>query len=429
MMSLRSRCWAWNVTRFLGILAAVVALPITVQAQGNPNQFGGQDRADAAARMIVLGVQQGISSLPPTSGQSFTYEFDPTLATYAPSTQLGPTSFRSPQTVGAGKFSFRFATSYFELSDTKGPIPYLVNQPPGTAFGVTELGLKPDAKVGLINLSLNYGVTNRFEVMMNLPVVVVHAQADQIFPTTQLTGPPRQAPLNGVGIVINPATGKPDVAASIGNLNQAIRDGALYLRQESLSALGFNFNDGTHAGVGRISLAAKGVLYADKIVQVAAMPEFYFPSPNEDEFAGSNSAAILPRLVAAFRLADTVRLHVDAGYDCDFDHDELRRFVWNFGPSLALGWATFDAGVGGSKFNKGITWTPPTAPYVDNAGQAGNIQALGDTTLGSNFIDALAGVKVRLGDRSVISGAVNVPLNNEGFRAAAVGTLAAEFYF
>ncbi|MGD0946646.1 MAG: transporter [Candidatus Binatia bacterium] len=414
-------------------MAALVlfGLPLSVvpraNAAGNSNQFGGQDRAAAAAQMIVLGVQQGISSLPPTSGQSFAYQFDPASDTYVRSEQLGPTSFRSPQTVGPGKFSFRLATSYFELADTKAPIPYLVSSPPGTALGVGALGLQADAKVALVNLSANYGFTNRVEVTMNLPVVVVDASAKQIFSTSQPTGPPQQAPFSGTPIVTD-STGKPDLAASVGLLNQAIQAGALHLRKESLSALGFSFNDGTHVGVGRISLGVKGVLYADKIVQLAAAPEFYFPSPNQGEFAGSDSAAILPRLVAAFRLADAVRLHIDAGYDYDFDKDELRRFVWNLGPSLALGRATVDAGVGGSKFNTGIKWTPTTAPFVDNSGNPGSIRALGDNRLGSNFIDALGAVKVRLGTKSVLSGAVNVPLNNEGFRAAAVGTLAVELH-
>ena len=194
--------------------------------------------------------------------------------------------------------------------------------------------------------------------------------------------------------------------------------------------MGFDFNNGTHVGVGRISLGAKALLYADKILELAPMLEFYFPSPSQAEFAGSDSPAILPRLVAAFTLPRAAKLHVDAGYDYDFDHDELRRFVWNFGPSLPIGgWVTLDAGVGGSKFSQGVRWTPNSAPYNDFNGQPGTIQALGDTRLGSNFIDALCGIKFRLSDKSVISGAVNVPVNNEGFRAAAVGTVAAEFYF
>jgi hypothetical protein len=403
------------------VLSCSLSMPAALHAQGNQNQFGGQQRADAASEMIVLGVQQGISSLPPTSGQSFTYTFDPTIDVYVLSTQLGPTSFRSPQTIGAGKFSFRFATSYFELANTKQPIPYLVNEPPGNPLGVAALGLQTDAKVGLVNLSLNYGFTNRFEAMCNVPVVVVDAQASQTFTTSKPSGPPKQAPLSGVPIQPGP------------NLNQAIGIGALHLRQESLNTLGFDFNDGTHVGVGRISLAAKAVLYPGEVVQVSAMPEFLLPSPSQAEFAGSDSAAVLPRLVTAFKLTDAVKLYVDAGYEYDFDYDELRRFVWNSGPSLAVGRATFDAGVGGSKFNQGVQWTPSTAPFTAAGAPAGTtsgtIQALGDTRLGSNFIDALGGVKFRLNDRSVISGAVNVPLNNEGFRAAALGTVAVEVYF
>ncbi len=392
-----------------------IATAAAARAAGNPNQFGGQDRADAASQMIVLGVQQGISSLPPTSGQSFQYTFDADLGTYVPSAQLGPTSFRSPQTVGAGRFCFRFATSYFELSETEGPIPYLVNPPPepGNAPGIAALGLNADAKVGLINLSVNYGFTNRFELMMNLPVVMVDAHSYNIY-----TSSPAK-PMD-VGDVIPPR---------IDLLNLAIKTNQLQIRQQSFSDQGFKFNDGTHAGVGRISLGVKALLYADKVVELAPMLEFYFPSPNQAQFAGSDSPAILPRLVAAFKLADRLKLHADAGYDYDFDNNELRRFVWNFGPSLALSWGTLDAGVGGSKFNQGITWTPATAPFVDPRGNPGTSQALGDNTLGSNYIDALGGIKVRLSDRSLISGAVNVPLNNEGFRAAAVGTVAVEFYF
>src|SRR5512147_841571 len=101
----------------VGVVSGVFGISAAAAAQ-NANQFGGQDRADAASRMIVLGVQQGISSLPPTSGQSFTYEFDPVLTTYVSSERLGPTALRSPQTIGLNRLSLRVAASYFEVSDT-----------------------------------------------------------------------------------------------------------------------------------------------------------------------------------------------------------------------------------------------------------------------------------------------------------------------
>lgn len=407
-----------------GALTAVGALPAAVSAQGNPNQFGAQDRADAASQMIVVGVQQGISSLPPTSGQSITYEFNPELDTYVTSERLGPTSFRSPQTIGAGRASLRIATSYFELADTFAPIPYLVNDPPGTPIGVAALGLSANAHVTLVNFAGTYGITERWDVTMNVPVVVVDAHAAQTFTTSQPTGPPQEAPLSGPAVVDG------NIPAALDALNQALQPGGgLFLRRESFNALGFDFNQGTHAGVGRISISAKGTLYAGKALQIAVMPEFFFPSPNEDQFAGSSTAAILPRVVGAYRVADPFRIHLDLGYDHDFDTVELRRFVWNVGASVPLTNVTVDFGVGGSRFNQGIQWTPAVAPFTDPAGNPGTIDALGDTRLGANFIDALGGIKVRLAEHTVLSGAVNVPLNNQGFRADAVGTIAVEQYF
>src|SRR5215831_9102494 len=106
-----------------GALALFVGFCCSTPARAQ-SQFGGQARADAAASAIVLAVQQGISSLPPTSGQSFTYEFDPKLDAYTASPALGPTVLRSPQTVGAGKLSFRGAATYFAIDQTLGPILY-----------------------------------------------------------------------------------------------------------------------------------------------------------------------------------------------------------------------------------------------------------------------------------------------------------------
>jgi len=48
--------------------------------------------------------------------------------------------------------------------------------------------------------------------------------------------------------------------------------------------------------------------------------------------------------------------------------------------------------------------------------------------LGDNFVDFLAGLKIRLGEKSVLFGAVSVPVNEEGVRPAAVGTVAIEIY-
>jgi len=409
------------------MLAGAVATLCLLQPRGATlaqDQFGGQDRANAAARMIVLGVQQGIGSLPPTSGQSFTFGYDPVSGEYKPTAHLGPTALRAVETIGQHNLSVRIATSYFELSSSIAPIPYSVNDASGTPYGVAKLGLDTQAKVGIVNIATSYGVTNRFELTLNVPVVVVDAQASQVFSTqtSELNKPPPMAPLSGVAVVNGNVTG------AVQGLNQALQPGGkLSLRKNSFSDLGFGFNDGTHVGVGRISIGAKSVLPIE-LVELAFAPEFFFPSPSENQFAGAGTAAILPRVIVAYSAAEALKLRLDVGYDLDFETDELRRFVWDAGTSVPFERASFDVGLGGSKFNQGIKWTPSSAPFVNNAGQPGTIAALGNDRLGDNFIDFLGGFKFELSKGVVLAGAVSVPVNNEGFRAAAIGTLAIELY-
>lgn len=329
---------------------------------------------------------------------------------------------------GSNSYSTACPASYFDLDGTFGPTPYIASfddQP--DRQGLVLLGLNTDAQVGLLNFAASYGLTKRWEVTLNVPVVIVDAHASQTFSTLRrdLDAPPREARLAG------PPIRDGNVAQALATLNNELAERREYaLREESFDELGFQFNEGTNAGVGRIGLGAKGLVYSGRHLKLALSPELFFPSPNQAELAGPDSGAILPRLIAAVPIVSPATLHVDVGYDCDFDTDELRRFVWNVGASAALRRATFDAGLGGSKYNQGIEWSP----QVVKGGRTANfppstLVAVGDTTLGDTYVDFLAGMKFRLADNWVISGAVDVPLNDEGLRPAAAGTLAVEFLF
>jgi hypothetical protein len=92
-------------------------------------------------------------------------------------------------------------------------------------------------------------------------------------------------------------------------------------------------------------------------------------------------------------------------------------------------WVTFDFGAGGSIFDVPIRWTPPTSTGIGPGGADVKLTALGNTRLGDDFVDFLGGFKVRLTDTLVLSGSATTPLNSEGFRADAVGTVALEAYF
>lgn len=402
------------------LLVAALAPADRAEAQAR-NPFGLQDRADAASQMIVLGVQQGISSLPPSSGQAFTYDYNAELGTFVESEQLGPTVLRAPQTIGARRLSLRFATSYFELGETFDPIVYNVTGPAIPPDVVTAFGMSASANVVLFNVAATYGFTDRIEATINVPFSVVEAKGFNTF----LTDPPPFPP---------PMSEQTRVRAVQGNgqtIQDAVSAGALAFRTTSFDALGADFNSGKHAGLGRISVGGKGLLYGSDWFDLAFSTEFFCNSPSQDEFAGSNSPSLLPRVIGQVHAAKRLNIYTDLGYEYDFSIQQLSRFVWNTGISIPIVNATFDIGVGGSKFDEAINWTPVRAtgqnpPAPDVVLTAANP---GQTELGTNFVDFLFGMKVRLIEGLVLGGAVNVPVTEDGFRADAIGTVSLEYYF
>lgn len=399
-------------------LASVAFVAVATDARAQSNAaFGVQQRADAARQLIILGVSQGISSLPPMTGQSIVYEYDEALDTYRATGLLGPTAFRSPLTIGKGRMSFRVAGSYFELVNTQNPIDYEVT---GLAQPVyTKFGLKVNAKVGLFNLAYSYGILDWLEVHANFPITIVDAHAKSSFVTlaSAANEPIQDAPVAA--------------ATSLEALDRNLSNGTLIIREGTVNQLGASFREGTEAGLGRISIGGKAHFLRSEYVDMALSMEVFFPSPSEPSYAGPDSGAFLPRLITAFNVFDGAKLHVDVGYDHDTEFAQLRRFVWNTGASYAIPGLTVDAGVGGSKFNKGIEWTPTS--FVQPPGQEIDVpltfRALGDNTLGTNYVDFLFGIKGQLLENAVVSGSVNVPLNSDGIRPEAIGTVAFEMYF
>ncbi len=408
----------------------VVVLVCLVSLSGNrasaQDPFGAQARADAVSRMLVLGIQQGISSLPPTSGQSFSYVFDPELATLvAGKARLEPVSLRSTQLVSPGTMSFRFAGSMMNLRESFGPNVYEARTLDGELFGYAEFGSGVDARIGLFNVAANYGIRDRIEIGINVPLVWVDVEAWQTFSTPQSLAfvPSRDARVGGAG-----SLEQLEELKRIASDEDPETDGLVY-RSDGYRDLGLRFHRGSHVGLGRVSVGGKALLLGRERVQLAAMLELFLPSPNEDEFAGSESVSLLPRLVARYEPWSWIRLHGDVGYEGDFQEAELRRFVWNAGASLPGGSYVADLGFGGSVFEEAIAWSPRRATSMGDADAPPlEITALGSTTLGRSFVDALAGLKLQVHEHVLASVAVTMPLNEAGLRSDVVVTVGLEVH-
>ena len=412
--------------RIVAVVWATLVFPHPTPAQ-NPNQFGGQDRANAASQLIVLGVQRGIDSLPLTSGQAVTYEFDPASDALGRTARLGPTVLPSSQVIEPGTLALQVAASYFEQAETFQPINYMFTFDGTPRQGVAKLGLTAKADVGLLNFSLVYGISSRIEVSVSVPITVVDAQASEIFSTLSsgLSVPPKDAQLGGYFFTDG------NVPSAITALNDGLKPGGpLALRQASLSNLGFAFNDGTHVGVGRISVGGKGILLSTTQLQLAFAPQLFMPSPSENDFSGPGSAAILPQLIATLKLTDALRLHSSVGYDYDFNTAALRSFTWRAGGSFASQRIEVDLGLGGSEYDAPIQWTPSIIHGQATAtAPASTGQALDNNTTGTSLVDVLVGAKVRVTDAIVISAGVSIPVVSPAFQPDALGTLAVERTF
>lgn len=404
----------------LGGIAVIVLLanhaPLLAQ---NRNHFGGQDRANAAQRLILLGIQQAIRALPPAAGQAPSFEYDGDIPVRT--TRLGPTSLHTSRPVGANRLSVRIATSAFHVSKSFGPITHWVapedtSEPGFRAF--TKVGLKARVEVALLTTSVSYGIGPRLDATISVPLAFVEASTRQV--TSALPEernlPPRAAAWAGTG--------------ERAQLDPSLAAGFFIYRSDSFDDLGFRSHDGSHVGLGRIGLGLRQVLYSKGGLHIAAAPEFFIPSPDEDKFAGSESAAILPRIVGEWAAMPTFRFLSELAYEYDFDHAELRRFTASAGVLLPHQRFSVDAGVRASAFDRPITWTPSVARGQETTEFPATIAtALENNRVGDDFIDMVVGAKVRLPYRGALSAAVTVPLNDQGFRADVVGTVGIETSF
>lgn len=393
-------------------------------AQSSRNQFGGQDRADAASQAIVLAVQHGISMLPPTSGQAYTWK--PSVYGGDWTYQTGPNSFRVPETVEQGATSVRLSASFFRATANLSPTPYRILEGVGGRNpGFTAFGLSIAANVGVLNLSATHGLAKNWEISLNLPLTLVDAAAEQAFPIER-----------GDALAPSPTvSGAPTLAELEGDL----ASGALLVRKQALTLSGNSFNEGAKVGVGRISIGSKYTLVdteAKKLsgstaYQVGIVPELFFPSPSESQFAGSESFALALRLLGRAFITEELHAVADIGYEYDFRFEELRRVAWDAGVILSLDPTTVDLGFGGSVYAEGITWTPNVARTVPDPQYPSGLrlEALGNNRLSTNFVDFIAGAKVLLAPGVALGGTINVPIVGSALRPAIAATIDLEFYF
>ena len=136
--------------------------------------------------------------------------------------------------------------------------------------GVAKFGLTTKARVGLFNISATSGISTRLEVSASLPITVIDAHATQnLNDAQQSVGASWRSPSGRVPMFCTKSVCYcKDIGCHFpGNVPGALKDldndlqpsGWLALRRESFTSLGFDFNEGTQAGVGRVGSGGEAV--------------------------------------------------------------------------------------------------------------------------------------------------------------------------
>jgi hypothetical protein len=125
-----------------------------------------------------------LTSLPlPSPASGFTYRFDATTGTFVRTSQsFGPILSDRAETIGRGRFSFGYNYQFFSFDKLEGidlsRVPSVFThddfQLGGGRSDVVSTSNAIDASVGQLTGALTYGVTDRLDVSLAVPLVTTH---------------------------------------------------------------------------------------------------------------------------------------------------------------------------------------------------------------------------------------------------------------
>jgi hypothetical protein len=321
-----------------GSLKLICMLPQALGASGFNYGLLGVTRPFPKITPITQAVGTRLSQLPiasPSSGISFVY--DPALKTFSPSTDesLGPIFGERAGTIGQHKLFFGFSYQYFKFDTVDGhnldniPITFQPAPVPASAFPPAfmvpacntagfpaaydgspcfvrdffEANFNINVRVHQYGFYVTYGVTDRLEVSLALPVsnvsMSVVTQAT-IVPNSFAPQPPFL--LNRFNF-FNPsiASAAPPPHVAVPNCPAAPCFNAVFSDSRSFT------------GIGDLVLREKYQVYEGERAGFSIGLEARLPTGDEENFTGSGAVGLKP--FAVFSYKSRISPHVSVGYE------------------------------------------------------------------------------------------------------------------
>jgi len=152
-----------------------------VQVDGTNHAAHFNSAFQSEFRLVNIALTSQLAAVPlPSPASGFTYRFDPSTGTFQRSTRsFGPILADRGETIGKGRMAFGFSHQYFSFDHLEG-VP-LAAVPAVFTHDDFETGGGRTDVVGTINTikadvsqfsgALTYGVTDRFDISLAVPVV------------------------------------------------------------------------------------------------------------------------------------------------------------------------------------------------------------------------------------------------------------------
>ena len=366
--------------------------------------------AEAIQRIAIRGVDFPVVATVP----GFSSVYNPTLQTFERSMHLGPVFAERAETLGRGRFEVGASYLYADLDQVNGDD---LGQFTGTSVdiindGGTNTALFLDSTIDFeefsikyhwINTSLTYGITDRWDANILLPLVY-----------TDMTVRGRQSY----------AVKSCPVGA----------DGTCATPLQSLGRTGIRnvHTDGDAFGVGDMLVRTK-YRFLDGPINVAAVLTLRLPTGAEEDFQGLGDTTITPSLVAATQLGAGFSMYGNVGFEVNADDPERNRARYALGVAYQVieQLALLTDVIGSSSFvdDEFEIRAPLSAALIKNpdGSRPNNLNFLpgkidGYSIPRSDVVDVAVGAKLSLGANATAYLGAIVPVTDDGLRAQVIPT-------
>lgn len=246
-------------------------------------------------RLMNVALTSQLATVPlPSPASGFTYTFDPGTGTFVRSTRsFGPILADRGETIGRGRLAFGYTYQYFSYDHLDG-VPLAAVPAAFTHDNMQEGGGRTDvvatmntidATVSQFSGALTYGVTDRLDVSLAVPVVRTELALLS------------NATIHRVGTGSNPTVHyfrDPDAMGGYGSTRQF-------------------FADGSAGGVGDLVARAKAMVLREGSRALAIGVDLRLPTGDEQNLLGSGATGVRP--FAAFSASlGPLAPHVNVAY-------------------------------------------------------------------------------------------------------------------